>query len=114
MAKKTLAEIHQQIDKLQQEAAALKAKEKGGVVARILEAIAHYDLTPQELFGKAVVAKPTRKSAKPASKGKATKSTAAIKYRDDAGNAWVGKGKRPAWFNAALAAGKTPEDLLVK
>ncbi len=25
-----------------------------------------------------------------------------------------GFGKRPEWFNAALAAGKTPEDLLAK
>jgi DNA-binding protein H-NS len=36
-----------------------------------------------------------------------------IRFRDDAGNGWVGRGKRPNWFRAALAAGKTPEDLAV-
>jgi len=44
-----------------------------------------------------------------------TKSKAAgvIRFRDDAGNGWVGRGKRPNWFKAALAACKTPEDLAV-
>lgn len=111
---RTLADIHQQIDKLQKEAEALKAKEKGGVVARIQEAIAHYGLTPQELFGHALAGKSGRKARKASAKGKAAKSAAVIKYRDDSGNSWVGRGKRPAWFTAALAAGKSADDLLVK
>jgi len=71
---KTLAEIHQQIDKLQKAAEALKAKEKGGVVARIKDAIAHYELTPQDLFGNAVTGRSTRKTRKTSAKGKAAKS----------------------------------------
>lgn len=37
------------------------------------------------------------------------------KYRDpkDASNVWSGRGRRPAWFVAALAAGATVEDLLI-
>jgi DNA-binding protein H-NS len=35
----------------------------------------------------------------------------AIRYRDDAGNSWTGVGRKPRWFQEALAAGKMPEDL---
>lgn len=35
------------------------------------------------------------------------------RYHDDAGNTWTGDGKRPGLFIAALAAGKTVEDLLI-
>ncbi len=37
-----------------------------------------------------------------------------IRFRDEAGNSWTGRGKRPNWFKAAIAAGKKPEDLAVK
>ena len=112
---KTYAQIQAQIRKLQQEADALKAKEVAGVVARIQEAIAHYGLTANDLFGKApaaVKAKPGR-TAK-AKGAKAAKPAAPAKYQDDAGHQWSGIGKRPNWFKAALASGKTAADLLVQ
>lgn len=34
-----------------------------------------------------------------------------IKYRDNAGNAWSGRGPRPRWLTDALAAGKSLDDL---
>jgi len=37
-----------------------------------------------------------------------------VKFKDDQGHTWGAIGKRPDWFKAALAAGKTPEDLLAK
>ena len=39
----------------------------------------------------------------------------AAKYRnpDNPALTWSGRGKRPAWVNEALAAGKTLEDLAV-
>ena len=88
-----------------------------GVVARMKVAIEHYGLTAADLgfTGRApkaantagkVVATKTRKKA-----GK--KSAGVIRYRDDAGNAWTGHGKRPKWFLAALEAGKKPESLEV-
>lgn len=112
---KTYAQIQAQIRKLQQEADALKAKEVAGVVARIQDAIAHYGLTAQDLFGAAAGAakpKPARKRA--ARSAKAAKAAAPAKYRDEAGHQWSGIGKRPNWFKAALAAGKTADDLLVQ
>ena len=50
----------------------------------------------------------TRAPRKAASK---SKRRGAVKYRDDAGNAWTGVGRKPQWFVDALAAGKRPEDL---
>lgn len=58
----------------------------------------------------------TRRRTK-ASAAKATKKekkSSAAKYIDGAGNAWSGRGRKPQWFVAALAAGKTPEDLVAK
>ncbi len=104
---KSLAQIEKQIEKLKKEADALRAKEIEGVVSRIKDAIAHYQLTPAELFD--APAKRRR-----AAKAPAKKPAAAVKYRDENGNAWSGIGKRPNWFKAALAAGRTAEDLLVK
>lgn len=42
------------------------------------------------------------------------KRVAAPRFRDDAGNSWSGKGRKPRWFQEALASGKKPEDLSVK
>jgi DNA-binding protein H-NS len=123
---KTYAQIQAQIRKLQQEADALKSKEVAGVVARIQAAIAHYGLTAQDLFGKDTrAAKPQAtgkraklartvtpvKTAKPA---KPANPPAAAKYQDEVGHRWSGIGKRPNWFKAALASGKTAAELLAQ
>jgi len=31
----------------------------------------------------------------------------------DSADTWSGRGRKPRWFEAALKAGKTPEDLLI-
>lgn len=106
---KTYAQIQKQIAKLQMEAETLRQKEVQGVIGRIKEAIAHYGLTMEDLFGASTATprSPKKRAAKP-------KQAALPKYRDEAGNSWTGHGKRPNWFKQALASGKTPEDLLVK
>lgn len=118
---KTIAQIQEQIEKLQLRATALRAKEAAGVIARIKVAIDAYDLKPQDLFGstnttkargKAVEA-PTPKLRRKTQSGAAKPSSRPIKYADDVGNTWVGHGKRPTWFVRALESGKQPEDLLV-
>ena len=114
---KTYAQIQAQIRKLQQEADALKAKEVAGVVARIQEAITHYGLTAQDLFGptgKTAGPSASAQRAKPRQPAKAGKPAAPAKYQDDAGHQWSGVGKRPNWFKAALASGKLADDLLVR
>lgn len=106
---KTYAQLQQQIAQLQRAADALKAKEVAEVVGRIKLAITHYGLTPTDLFG------PSSPKAAKAPKAKTVKTTQKSptppKYRDDAGNSWTGNGKRPRWFLAAIASGKTPKDL---
>jgi len=113
---KTYLQVQKQIAQLQREADALRKKEAAGVLARIKEAIAVYGFTADEL---GVTARKTKASpvpkVKPRKAGKAGKKTGkaspAPKYKDDQGNAWGGRGPRPAWFKAALESGKTPADL---
>ena len=118
----TLAALNAQIAALQAQADALRKKEVAEVVAKIKDAIAHYGLTAADL-GLATVARknaklPAAGGGKPASqrrnKAGPKPSARAVKFKDDQGNTWGGMGKRPAWFKAALASGKTPEELLAK
>ncbi len=115
---KTLVSIQRQIDKLQKEAAVIKAKEVGGVIERIQVAIAFYGLTAADLFETkpraATVGKRKNAAAPNGVAAKKEKKKSVIKYRDEAGNGWTGHGKRPAWFKTAIEGGKTAEDLLVK
>src|SRR5450631_2380045 len=94
-----MAQIQRQIAKLQREADAIKAKEVVGVIERIRDAVGHYGLTVEHLFGvKAAKAAPPGK-AKATGKQVAVRKTAttqsaakgkraAIKFRDNSGNAW--------------------------
>jgi DNA-binding protein H-NS len=117
MAQTTLAQLQKQIAQLQAQAEVLRKSEAAEVIAKIKEAVAHYGLTEVDIFGRktkrgtapaiARAAIERAKSAKPPAK-----AGRPIKYRDESGNAWGGMGKRPEWFKAALAAGKTPADLL--
>lgn len=118
----TLAALNAQIAALQEQAEALRKDEMAEVIVKVKDAIAHYGLTAADLgFGKAarkvgkssptVGGKPARKRRK----GAVAKPPAkAAKFEDDQGRTWGGIGKRPDWFKAALAAGKTPEDLLAR
>jgi DNA-binding protein H-NS len=101
---RTLKQIESAIEKLQREADELRKAEVAGVVERIREAIAVYRLTPEQLFGKAKT--PKKRAGKVAGNG-----AGRIKYRDDAGNTWTGRGRRPQWYLDALTAGKTETDL---
>lgn len=123
---KSLKQVLSQIEKLQKEAESLRSKEISGVVARIREAIEHYGLTAEELFGAGAAPasrrgrKPGVKSAaKPAAKagkraGGPRKGAGVAKYHDGTGRTWTGVGKRPTWFKEALAGGKTAEELLIQ
>jgi DNA-binding protein H-NS len=37
----------------------------------------------------------------------------AVKYRDNAGNTWTGRGRMPRWMMAAVKSGNKKEDFLV-
>ncbi|HXD04664.1 MAG TPA: H-NS histone family protein [Burkholderiaceae bacterium] len=107
---KSYAQIVRQIQALEKQAADLRRKEQGGVIARIKEAIAHYGITAEELGLAPSSSK--RRGARAAGNGRAAgRAAGVVKYRDDAGHTWTGHGKRPNWFKEALAAGKTLEQL---
>jgi DNA-binding protein H-NS len=120
----TLETINAQIAALQAQADAIRTREVGDVVAKIKDAIAHYGLTAADLglsraspkAAKAPTAeKPRRKSGgKTAGAVRKPKTSRAAKYTDGQGRTWSGIGKRPDGFKAALAAGKTADELLVK
>lgn len=120
--KRSLAVIEAEIEKLKREAESIRASEIAEVVGKIKAAISAYGLTAADLglapkAGRKTAAGKVRRSAPKRGRGQGTKaarSARPVKYRDAEGHSWVGYGKRPAWFVAALAAGKSPDDLLVK
>lgn len=102
MGKKTLADLQAQIEKLQAEANRLREQEKAGVVARIREAIAAYELSERDLFGTASLAATPKRGRQPKARAAA--------YADGSGNTWGGRGPRPRWLREALQQGKSLQD----
>lgn len=112
---RTLVQIRQQIEKLEQEAKSVKAKEVAGVVGRIREAIDFYGLTAEDLFGtKAKKVGRPKGVAKVAVKSPTNKKPAQAKFKDlNSDKTWTGHGKRPGWFVDAIASGKSAEDMAI-
>lgn len=123
---KSVAQLTKEIQRLQKQVDAVKAAEVAGVVARIKEAIEHYEITPEQLFGgrntgrkKSVVQAAVPLSSKKVSAKKAPRSSSAgtklpAKFSDGAGNSWSGRGSTPRWLVDAIASGKAKEDFAVK
>jgi DNA-binding protein H-NS len=113
------SQIVRQIESLQRKANAAREKEVAGVVSRIKEAISFYKLTASELGLSA--GRPTASAASRAAIPKRKKGAAKSKskfgqtarYRDAAGNEWVGRGPRPIWLREAIASGKSLADFAV-
>ena len=88
-----------------------------GVVTRIREAISFYNLSAADLGLSGKAAANAKKAAKPAKgrKGKAAaKAPKVVKFRNDTGGTWGGRGKRPTWLRDALLSGKQLSDFAVK
>ena len=115
---KTYTELSREIEALKVQAEAARQKEKAGVVERICHAIAIYGLTADELgLGR----KATTTTAFNASGSKSTRKNLAddkapsaepassVKYRDESGNTWGGRGPKPNWLRAGLAKGRSLE-----
>jgi DNA-binding protein H-NS len=93
----TLQELEVQKQALEQQIAKAKAAGRAEAVARVRELMSTHGLTLADLGGR----EPP--------KARATKGAKVpAKYRDpDTGKAWSGRGLKPTWLKAALAAGKT-------
>ena len=111
---KTYVQIQKQIESLQREADKLKREEINDVIAKIKEAITVYELTAADLGFEAKGAARTGTRGRPAAKGRArAKSAGTVKFRDESGNVWGGRGPRPQWLRDALGAGKQLSDFAV-
>jgi len=113
---KTYIQIQKQIETLQREADKLKRKEVEDVIDKIKEAIRVYELTAADLGfegrGGARRGAVARKRGRPAAKGR-SRGPATVKFRDESGNTWGGRGPRPQWLRDALASGKSLQDFAV-
>ena len=115
---KSLTRIQEQIDKLQRRAHVIRSKEIAGVIKRMQTAIQHYNLTAEDVFGKSPTkrkeANVSNSRAQVASRTRpAKRKPVAVKYRDDQGNTWTGRGSQPRWLVASLKAGKKIGDFTV-
>jgi DNA-binding protein H-NS len=80
----------------------LKSAAKSAAIARVRQLMEQHGLVATDLStaAKGKAASPTRKVA--------------AKYRDPASGAtWTGRGLKPKWLAAALAAGKTLQDFAI-
>jgi DNA-binding protein H-NS len=117
---KSYSQMQREIAKLQREAEALKKKEVGGVVERIKAAIAHYELSAEDLFGARKSKRDAKnktlgdRAARPSGGALLKGKKVPVKYRDENGNTWSARGSQPRWLVAALASGRKIEDFLVK
>jgi DNA-binding protein H-NS len=110
---KTFAQITQEIEALKIKAETARQKEIAGVVERMKKAISFYGLTIEDL-GLSAKSAGSGVAAKGTMKRKMSKSAdTSAKYRDSDGNEWVGRGPRPKWLRAALAAGQSLESFAV-
>lgn len=131
MARTTYEKLQRQIATLQAQAEKLRRKEVDEVIVRMRAAIEFYGISAQELGftdgaapgSRRKVAGSRREDAqaagKPArggargGKGRRDNATPEVRYRDENGNVWVGRGKRPQWLRDALAGGRTLDEFRV-
>ncbi|MCW7539719.1 H-NS histone family protein [Aquabacterium sp. A7-Y] len=108
---KSYSQLVQQIEALKQKANVLKRKEAQGVIAKIKEAIAYYDLTAEDLGFSSGVTRRTRPGeATGGGRKAAALPSANVKYGNEQGQIWSGRGPKPAWLREALAGGHSLED----
>jgi DNA-binding protein H-NS len=111
---KTYAQIQQQIEALKEQAEKLKRKEVEGVIGRIKEAISAYGLTAADLGLDGAASRPRGPAAKRGPKsGRKARTAGVVKFRNEAGKVWGGRGPRPQWLREALATGKSLQDFAV-
>jgi DNA-binding protein H-NS len=111
---KTYLQVIKQIEGLQAEADKLRRKEIQGVVARIREAIEHYQLSAADLgFDAAAAKRAVARKARKSAPAKVAAAAPAAKYRDETGRVWGGRGPRPKWLREAITAGRKLEEFKV-
>ena len=113
-----LVEIQGQIEKLQKQAAEIKAREFDRTVREIVAKMQAFGITVADLrLGKK---RPNKVAAGGSTKkvkaGRAAKPAASVppKYRGPNGETWTGRGLPPRWLAALIASGAAKESFLIK
>jgi DNA-binding protein H-NS len=102
----SIAELIAQKAELEQQIAQRQREERSEAIKQVMAIMSQYGLTAQDLSGgKVVRIADAKKSSK--------RGPVAIKYRDDDGHTWTGRGIKPRWLSDALASGKSLDDFLV-
>lgn len=89
---------------------ALAEKSKEPAIRKVLALMKKLGVTPADL---AVATGTTLKTGNRKVRSSGRRGPAPIKYKDDSGNRWSGRGKTPRWLVAAEMAGKKRENFLV-
>lgn len=112
-----LMEIQSQIEKLQKQAADIKAREFSKTVQEILGKMQAFGITIKDLQLASGKRPPRTKTGK-ATAGKQVKSRVrgkiAVKYRGPNGEAWSGRGSVPRWLASLIQQGRKKDEFAVK
>ena len=115
-----LIDLQSQIEKLQKQAAELKAKEFSSTVADIKAKMQAFGITVKDLAGKsagkgkgAKAPKAAKAGAAKTRKSKAAGVPVAAKFKGPNGESWSGRGLSPKWLSALIAQGHKKEDFAV-
>jgi len=111
MPKLSADKLKARIAELQKELAKAE-KSKEPAVRKVVALMKKLGVTVADLKGGAPAA-PAEKKAKAKGKASGKRGPAPIKYKDDAGNTWSGRGKTPRWLAEAEKAGKKRENFAV-
>lgn len=120
MPKLSADALKARINELQKQLAAAEAN-KAPAIKKVKALMKKLGVTVADLGGDEGAARRGRppKSAKTngkngAAKPRKTRGAVAIKYRDENGNTWTGRGKTPRWLAEAEKAGAKRETFLIK
>ena len=103
MATPSIQDLLAQKAALEKQIAEAQRSARADAIAKVKALMAEYGLTAADLSGRTA-------SAPKAESGKKV----AAKYRDPAsGQTWSGRGLKPKWLQAALAAGKSVSDFAI-
>lgn len=123
MPKLSATVLKARIDQLQKQLAAAEAN-KAPAIKKVQALMKKLGVTVADLAGEQVI----KRRGRPAKSGKANgaatnggnaksrkvRGAVAIKYRDDRGNTWTGRGKTPRWLVEAEKTGAKREAFLIK
>ena len=113
-----LVDIQTQIQKLQKQAADIRAKEFDKTVQDIRAKMEAFGITIKDLQGSAAPRKGRAKSSAPkkasAPKSKRAGVAVAAKFRGPNGETWSGRGLTPRWLASLLEQGRTKEEFAIQ